>query len=107
MNKQVKHFFVLTTLGIFFVVRWLFTTIRNLIWWWNGTSAAVRQRQNNWQSTAQHAHKMKILFSYSKIPFLPIDERNFLMTHDGYVEPEYVLRDDITLLSSRCQLNLF
>ncbi len=98
MNKQVKHSFVVATLGLFFVVNWLFTTIRNLIWWCNGTAADVRQRQKNWQSIPQHAHKMKILVPYIVDPLLPVDERNFLMTHDGFVEPEYVLRDDINLL---------
>ncbi len=98
MYKQVKHFFILTTLGIFFVVSWLFTTIRNLIWWFKGISADIQQRQKNWQSVSQHAHKMKILVPYIVDPILPVDECNFLMTHDGFVEPEYVLRDDVSLL---------
>ncbi len=88
----------MATLVIFFVVNWLFTTIRNMIWWWNGTAADVRQRQKNWQTTAQHAHKMKIWVPYIIDPLLPLDERNFIMTHDGFVEPGYVLRDDINLL---------
>ena len=98
MHKQVKHCLILITLGIFFVVSWLFTTIRNLIWWWNGTSADARQRQKNWQSVPQHAHKMKILVPYIVDPLLPIDECNFLMTHDSFVEPEYVLRDDVSMI---------
>ena len=98
MHKQVKHFFSISTLVIFFVVNWLFTSIRNLIWWWNGTSADIWQRQKNWQSTKQHAHKMKILLPYIVDPVLPVYERNFLMTHDGFVQAGYMLRDDISLL---------
>ncbi len=98
MNKQVKHSFTVATLGIFFLVNYLFTIIRNLIWWWNGTIAGAQQRQKYWQSISQHAHKMKILVPYIIDPFFPVGERNFITTHDGFVEPEYVLRDDITLL---------
>ncbi len=98
MSKQVKHAFTVATLGIFFVVNWLFSTLRNLIWWWKGIAADFRQRQKNWQSMSEHAHKMKILVPYILDDFLQIDERNFIMTHNGFVQPEYVLRDDVTLL---------
>ncbi len=107
MNKQVKHAFAVATLGIFFVINWLFTTTRNLIWWCNGKSADIHQRQQNWQSIPQHAHKMKILVPYIVDPLFPIDERNFLMTHEAFVKPEYVLRDNISLLQVKKTYALF
>ncbi len=41
---------------------------------------------------------MTILVPYIVDPLLPTDECNFIMTHDGFVEPEYVLRNDVSLL---------
>ncbi len=98
MHKQVQHFFTIITLIIFYVVNCIYTIVRNLIWWRNGIIGEVRQRQKNWASIAQHAHKMKIVIPYIIDPLYPVYESNFIMTHDGFVEPEYVLRDDVTLL---------
>ncbi len=109
MHRQIRNFFIVATLGLFFVVNWVFTAIRNLKWWWNGTSAEVQRRHNNWQLTPQHAHRMKILVPYNLHvdPVLPMHEYNFMLTHDGFVEPEYVLRDDVSLLHITKECALF
>ena len=41
---------------------------------------------------------MKILLHYAIDVIYPVDESNFILLHDSFVDPEFVLRDDVTIL---------
>ncbi len=97
MHHHVVNILAWVKLGLFYLVNGIFTIIRNLIWRCTGTHAEVIKRQKN-PDYALNSHKMRILMPYIVDIIYPIDMCNFLLVHDSFVDPEYVLRDDVTLL---------
>ncbi len=98
MYMEIKLAFQIVLLVTFHVINAVFTALRNLVWLWTGTRREALRRRETWESTPLHAHKMKILMPYILDILYPIDECNFVMIHDSFVDPKFVLRDDVSLL---------
>ena len=77
---------------------YLFHALRSIIWYLNGTYSTIyrNQRHNRYKGTVQCLRilwKRKFLFDFDDYT----EHDNFLLLHDSWVDPEYVLQDHVTL----------
>ena len=75
----------------------IYTFFRNLLWRWNGVYPEAKKRCMA-SSSFYGAHRMKIQKSHYLDIVYAIGLLNFALTHQEFVDPEYVLRDSVTLL---------
>ncbi len=83
-------------LGLFILLNVIFTACRNIIWRFTGLHSEIKNRQG--EDGFVGAHKMKIRIKHIVDIFHPITLHNFCLTHEEFIDPEYVLRDNATLL---------
>ncbi len=82
---------------LFLLLNASFTLCRNVIWYFTGLHAELKNREDNY-SGSLGAHKMKIRWSHIVDIVYRISLRNFLLTHEEFIDPEYVFNDNVTLL---------
>ena len=83
-------------LGLFYLLNASFTACRNIIWRSNGLLSEIKTRQS--KDGFVGAHKMKIRMKHYIDIIYPITLRNFVLTHEEFIDPEYVFSDNVTLL---------
>ena len=74
-----------------------FEFFQYFVWWWNGTHARIKE--NYKKDAIKGSVQVLNILARHKFCFLlqPSGADNFLMTHSEFVDPEYVLQDNITL----------
>ncbi len=85
----------MTGMALFSLFNLLFTWCRNIVWFANGTYGTARRNKENYVTSA---HKLHIVCRHYMDLLMPVTLNNFFLTHDDFVHPEYVLRDNVTLL---------
>ncbi len=83
-------------LALFLVLNASFTACRNITWRFTGLHSEIKNRQG--EDGFVGAHKMKIRMKHILDILHPITLSNFLLTHEDFVDPEYVFSDNVTLL---------
>ncbi len=83
-------------LGLFFLLNASFTACRNIIWHSSGLLSEIKDRQS--KDDFVGAHKMKIRMKHFIDVLYPVTLRNFVLTHEEFIDPEYVFSDNVTLL---------
>ena len=87
-----------TAFAKLFIFRWLnavFTRLRNVLWCVKGTEWRLKRDRAIFERSA---HRLTIWFKHSVDMLYGVDLRNFVLTHDCSLHPEYVLKDEVTLL---------
>ncbi len=95
MGERIDAAVKMTGLALFILFNLLFTLCRNIVWLANGTYDRIRRHRQNY---ATSAHKLHIVCRHYLDLLMPVELNNFLLTHDDFVHPEYVLKDSVTLL---------
>ncbi|KAK2160439.1 hypothetical protein LSH36_133g02065 [Paralvinella palmiformis] len=83
---------------LFLLLNVLYTSVRNISWILNGTYWRLirNQRPENYE---QCAHVMQIVYKHQLDQFIEPRISDFMLVHDRFEHPNYVLRDDVTLLT--------
>ncbi len=84
-----------TKLLLFKFFNFIFCAVRKLFWIYNGTEAKLSAAKENYANSAQKLH---IWYEYHIDLLAPVSLSNFLLTHEEFLNPEYVLKDEVTLL---------
>ncbi len=79
--------------ALFLLVNGAFTMCRNVVWRCRGIRGTQHQPDGGTK-----AHRMNIHFKHMIDIVYPISLSNFVLTHQDFVKPEYVLCDTVTLL---------
>ncbi len=82
----------------------IFNLCRNVVWLYNGTSSELEKSKENYSTSA---HKLHIVSKYYMDNIHPVSTTNFILSHEEFVHPEYVLKDTITLLQITKDLAIF
>ncbi len=83
--------------ALFYATNRIFSLITYLIWYLNGTMAEARRRRDS-KECVNNCHRMRVKFHFAIDMLFPISQRNFVLAHDSFVAPDYVLRDEVSLL---------
>ncbi len=83
-------------LGLFILLNIGFTSCRNVIWRLSGLHSAIKNREG--EDGFIGAHRMKIRMKHIIDVLQSVTLRNFLLTHEEFIDPEYVFSDNVTLL---------
>ena len=74
----------------------MFCMLRGFIWWFNGISTRIQQNAKPQPLNHEVAHAQLIRFRF-KSDFLEPSVRRYVTTHHSFLEPEYVLSDNVSL----------
>ncbi len=83
-------------LGLFILLNVSFTACRSIIWRFTALHSELKNRQG--EDGFVGDDKMKIRMKHMVDILNPITLRNFLLTHEEFIDPEYVFNDNATLL---------
>ncbi len=97
MHPYASHVITWLKFLLFCAINTIFTLVRSLVWRLNGTTAEVKRRTEG-QQVVNNCHRMRVLFNHFIDIVFPVNQSNFVLVHDGFVDPDYVLRDNVTLL---------
>jgi hypothetical protein len=85
-------------IGCYLVFRQIFHLGRNIIWMLNGTYWEERKRWNSaaYYSTAAHVHNIVARRKFDVL-LGPANFMDFTLSHHSFVNPDYILKDNISL----------
>ena len=96
--SDIMHpLFAWITFLLFLLLNAAFTICRDIVWRCSGLHAKIRQGTAETGDILE-AHRMNIWFKHIIDIAWPVSLHNFILTHQDFVKPEYVLRDTVTLL---------
>ena len=80
----------------FLIMNWFYSQIRNIYWRFDGTygQLLMNRQPGNYNACA---HVMRRIFSHRLDDFIEARQSDFVLVHDRFEQPDYVLRDDVTL----------
>ncbi len=97
MYPYATHILAWLKFSAFYAINRIFSVIMYLIWCLNGTMAEVRRRRDSMECV-NNCHRMSVKFCYFIDILFPISQKNFVLAHDSFVSPDYVLHDEVSLL---------
>ena len=97
MHPYAAHILAWLKFALFYAINRIFSVIRYLLWCLNGTMAEMRRRRDS-KECVNNCHRLQVKCHYFIDIVLPIDQSNFVLVHDSFVAPDYVLRDEVSLL---------
>ena len=104
MAGRVSIVLALAKTLVFRCLNAIYILCRGFLWLCNGTSSTVR---NNRLHYTRSTHKMRIVFTHFQDAFAPVSLSDFVLAHDDFVPPEYILKDNVTLLQITEDLAIF
>ena len=90
---------------IFIIIRTIHNFKQSIIWFFNGTALKIWQCRNNSFPFPQSAQLLDI--RHHCRAFGTPSRRNFIMTHNSFVSPKYVVRKNVSLYCFETNLVVF
>ena len=96
MGEKIRMAEVYAKTISFKIISKLFSVFQWIVWIFNGVRAQLVCNKTCYANSAQ---KMHVHFKYYADMGPPVELSNFILSHEEFVEPEYVLKDEVTLCS--------